>query len=66
MLKWITGSGNHARLYISILKELFMPLYNMRPHEYDKGLAVDVYVGKTVFARRSESDCNASMKMNVI
>ena len=25
-----------------------MPLYNMRPHEYDKGLAVDVYVDKTV------------------
>lgn len=48
MLKLITGSGNHARLYISILKELFMPLYNMRPHEYDKGLAVDVYVDKAV------------------
>ena len=48
MLKLITGSGNHARLYISILKELLMPLYNMRPHEYDKGLAVDVYVDKTV------------------
>ena len=25
-----------------------MPLYNMRPHEYDKGLAVDVYVDKAV------------------
>ncbi len=48
MLKLITGSGNHARLYISILKELLMPLYNMRPHEYDKGLAVDVYVDKAV------------------
>lgn len=48
MLKLITGSGDHARLYISILKELFMPLYNMRPHEYDKGLAVDVYVDKAV------------------
>ena len=48
MLKWITGSGNHARLYISILKERFVPLYNMRPHEYDKGLAVDVYVDKAV------------------
>ena len=48
MLKLITGSGNHSRLYISILKELFMPLYNMRPHEYDKGLAVDVYVDKAV------------------
>lgn len=48
MLKWITGSGNHARLYISILKELLMPLYNMRPHEYDKGLAVGVYVDKAV------------------
>ena len=48
MLKLITGSGDHSRLYISILKELFMPLYNMRPHEYDKGLAVDVYVDKAV------------------
>ena len=48
MLKLITGSGNHARLYISILKELLMPLYNMRPHEYDKGLAVGVYVDKAV------------------
>lgn len=48
MLKLITGSGNYARLYISILKELFMPLYNMRPHEYDKGLAVGVYVDKAV------------------
>ena len=48
MLKLITGSGNHARLYISILKELFMPLYNMNPHEYDKGLAVGVYVDKAV------------------
>ena len=25
-----------------------MPLYNMRPHEYDKGLAVGVYVDKAV------------------
>lgn len=48
MLKLITGSGDHARLYISILKELFMPLYNMNPHEYDKGLAVGVYVDKAV------------------
>ena len=48
MLKLTTGSGDHSRLYISILKELFMPLYNMRPHEYDKGLAVDVYVDKAV------------------
>ena len=48
MLKLITGSGDHSRLYISILKELFMPLYNMRPHEYDKGMAVGVYVDKAV------------------
>ena len=48
MLKLITGSGDYARLYISILKELLMPLYNMRPHEYDKGLAVGVYVDKAV------------------
>lgn len=73
MLKWITGSGNHARLYISILKELFVPLYNMRPHEYDKGLAVDVYVGKTVSQEdlsrlqcvyEDERDLDFAMKQN--
>lgn len=48
MLKLITGYGDNTRLYISILKELLMPLYNMRPHEYDKGLAVDIYVDKAV------------------
>ena len=73
MLKLITGSGDHARLYISILKELFMPLYNMRPHEYDKGLAVDVYVGKTVSQEdlsrlqcvyEDERDLDFAMKQN--
>lgn len=73
MLKWITGSGNHARLYISILKELFMPLYNMRPHEYDKGLAVDVYVDKAVSQEdlsrlqcvyEDERDLDFAMKQN--
>ena len=73
MLKWITGSGDHARLYISILKELFMPLYNMRPHEYDKGLAVDVYVDKAVSqddlsrlqcVYEDERDLDFAMKQN--
>lgn len=73
MLKLITGSGNHARLYISILKELFMPLYNMRPHEYDKGLAVDVYVDKAVSQEdlsrlqcvyEDERDLDFAMKQN--
>ena len=73
MLKLITGSGNHARLYISILKELFMPLYNMRPHEYDKGLAVDVYVDKAVSqdnlsrlqcVYEDERDLDFAMKQN--
>ena len=73
MLKLITGSGNHARLYISILKELLMPLYNMRPHEYDKGLAVDVYVDKTVSQEdlsrlqcvyEDERDLDFAMKQN--
>lgn len=73
MLKWITGSGNHARLYISILKELLMPLYNMRPHEYDKGLAVGVYVDKAVSqddlsrlqcVYEDERDLDFAMKQN--
>ena len=73
MLKLITGSGDHARLYISILKELFMPLYNMRPHEYDKGLAVDVYVDKAVLQEdlsrlqcvyEDERDLDFAMKQN--
>ena len=73
MLKLITGSGDHARLYISILKELFMPLYNMNPHEYDKGLAVGVYVDKAVSqddlsrlqcVYEDERDLDFAMKQN--
>lgn len=50
-----------------------MPLYNMRPHEYDKGLAVDVYVGKTVSqddlsrlqcVYEDERDLDFAMKQN--
>ena len=73
MLKLITGSGDYARLYISILKELLMPLYNMRPHEYDKGLAVGVYVDKAVSQEdlsrlqcvyEDERDLDFAMKQN--
>lgn len=50
-----------------------MPLYNMRPHEYDKGLAVDVYVDKTVSQEdlsrlqcvyEDERDLDFAMKQN--
>ena len=50
-----------------------MPLYNMRPHEYDKGLAVDVYVDKAVSqdnlsrlqcVYEDERDLDFAMKQN--
>lgn len=50
-----------------------MPLYNMRPHEYDKGMAVDIYVDKTVSQEdlsrlqcvyEDERDLDFAMKQN--